>query len=369
MPPRPARIAAVLLLSLLWPGPASAQLDAALQLGAGAAGAGPTTRAAAATIAGADLSYFSRPTGPLRLELAGEVLGSVHEHTRARGAWSTSARAHLHGAARGVWAGTTLGGTSAPDIRVPVRSLAAGGWLRFGELDLHFGVARGVLGDSISQPGQPTVQRDPELASADSLIQQRIRTFTDVSAAAAWRRARWELGASASHRAVVGGSTSRRNRYHTAWRLDGVYHLSSQLALVAATGRYAEQLATVLPGGRYTTLSLRVALTRRGPARLAGDRAESSGRRFLAERLEDGRVRIALEAPAAGAVEIAGDFTDWEPVPLTRLHGNHWEVLLPLARGIHQVNVRFDGGTWQVPPATTPMGDGFGGLVGVFRVE
>ena len=334
--------------------PAHAQVGAAMEVGAGSA------------FARADLSYLTPPAGPLRLELGGGVL----QRSAAR-SWESGARLHLHGARRGAWMGIAYGGAAAPGSIVPVRALGAGGWMRVGAVDLHVSVARGVYGDSISQPGQPTVRRDPELTATDTLVQQRIRAFTDVSAAAAWQRGRLELGAGASHRVVVGGATSRRNRYHTAWRLDGAFHLTPRLAIAAATGQYAEQLATVLPGGRYTTLSLRVALTRRRPARLAIAPPIELGdwQPFSAVRRDDGLVRIRIEAPGATSVELAGDFTDWEPVRLARTYGHVWEVVLPVEKGLRQANVRIDGGSWQLPPATTPMGDDFGGTVGVFRVD
>jgi 1,4-alpha-glucan branching enzyme len=83
----------------------------------------------------------------------------------------------------------------------------------------------------------------------------------------------------------------------------------------------------------------------------------------------DGRRRLRVQAPAARLVEVSGDFTDWEPVRLTRAADGWWEARLPIAAGLHQLNVRVDGGEWLVPPGLSRRADGLGGLVGVLLVR
>jgi hypothetical protein len=46
-----------------------------------------------------------------------------------------------------------------------------------------------------------------------------------------------------------------------------------------------------------------------------------------------------------------------------------WSMPLVTSPGTHQVNVRVDGGPWQVPPGLTSMADEFGGAVGLLVVE
>lgn len=48
-----------------------------------------------------------------------------------------------------------------------------------------------------------------------------------------------------------------------------------------------------------------------------------------------GQVRLWLDAPKARQVSVAGDFTDWRPVPLTR-RGPRWETELELPPGRYQ---------------------------------
>ena len=64
-----------------------------------------------------------------------------------------------------------------------------------------------------------------------------------------------------------------------------------------------------------------------------------------------------------------GDFTDWHPQPLERAGEGRWALDTALSRGVHQLNVRFDGGEWVVPVGTVAVDDGFGGKVGIFVVR
>jgi 1,4-alpha-glucan branching enzyme len=64
-----------------------------------------------------------------------------------------------------------------------------------------------------------------------------------------------------------------------------------------------------------------------------------------------------------------GSFSDWQPVELEGGERGWWRAELPLAAGIYEINVRFDGGPWQVPDGAATAADGFGGQVGVFTVD
>jgi hypothetical protein len=67
-------------------------------------------------------------------------------------------------------------------------------------------------------------------------------------------------------------------------------------------------------------------------------------------------------------VELIGDFTGWQPVPLTRLPDGTWSVTLTVDAGLHRMNVRVDDGPWGVPVGLTAVGDDFGGTVGVLEI-
>ena len=83
----------------------------------------------------------------------------------------------------------------------------------------------------------------------------------------------------------------------------------------------------------------------------------------------DRGVRLLVRAPGASSVELAADFTDWHPVVLERvMEEGAWQLLLPVASGLHRLNVRIDGGKWIAPAGTTRSADEFGSEVGIVAV-
>jgi hypothetical protein len=79
--------------------------------------------------------------------------------------------------------------------------------------------------------------------------------------------------------------------------------------------------------------------------------------------------RITARIGGVETVEIMGDFTDWAPIPLVRRGRDLWELLVPMSGGIHQINMRIDGGDWIAPPGVPAIRDGFNGEVGVLVVK
>lgn len=65
---------------------------------------------------------------------------------------------------------------------------------------------------------------------------------------------------------------------------------------------------------------------------------------------------------------VAGDFSQWEALPMHRF-GTHWRIELNLAPGVYQFAFRHADGTWFVPPSTpNRREDGMGGWVAVLVV-
>ena len=79
-------------------------------------------------------------------------------------------------------------------------------------------------------------------------------------------------------------------------------------------------------------------------------------------------VRLVVHVADAIRVEVAGDFTDWQPLALSRAGGGIWEVVLPITSGVHRIDVRIDGAAWIVPAGATRAPDDYGGDVGIFVV-
>lgn len=73
-------------------------------------------------------------------------------------------------------------------------------------------------------------------------------------------------------------------------------------------------------------------------------------------------VHFRLDAPDAGSVHLAGDFTDWEPsYELHQSQPGVWTVVVPLEAGVHDYAFVIDGQQWTPDPLATRVDDGFGG--------
>lgn len=86
--------------------------------------------------------------------------------------------------------------------------------------------------------------------------------------------------------------------------------------------------------------------------RLAGGEADPLGsgvslHRVLDRTADSAHVRFRLDVPSAAHVELLGDFTFWEPVPMART-GNEWTVEVNVAPGTYHFGFNVDG-EWYLP--------------------
>lgn len=149
-----------------------------------------------------------------------------------------------------------------------------------------------------------------------------------------------------------------------AWgSLEAVWTPHARVALEATAGKYPPDL-TGFAQGLYAQAGLRL-------YGWGGPRPRPSAGRMLAviaESRDDGTVRVAVRlGRSAAAVAIAGDWNDWDPVPLTRDDGS-WSGSLRLQPGIYKYAIVADG-EWTLPEGVAGMDDGFGGRVGVLVVQ
>ncbi|HEU5170947.1 MAG TPA: glycogen-binding domain-containing protein [Gemmatimonadales bacterium] len=304
----------------------------------------------------------------LRAEAAGMLDWTSHRRVDGTTVLSGELRAYAHpfrGSA--VWAGHARGRAWSLGDHVPVRRSQAGASAGWGGVQVGVTLAT----TSYDTPGSetpfagvaPIIDVDTAAGTGGGPRRGERSGFTD---AMLWGR--W------SHRALdvdlsVGRRFSRSTPEVLLWSVSAARTVVPGLALVAAAGRAGSDPVTALPGSRYIVLGLRLQVGRafdrererepRGFPR-AGFRVGPSG--------PAGR-EITLHAPDAGTMELAGDFTDWQPVAFEREGESEWRIVLPIAPGLHRVVVRADGGTWVAPPGTRPVPSEFGGEVGEFAVE
>lgn len=165
---------------------------------------------------------------------------------------------------------------------------------------------------------------------------------------------------------------------------DGVYgeasgeiRFSDRWAGVISGGRYPSDPIRGSIAGRYFSAAVRFRLQ---PARAPvapfplphsganGGTDPTSTTRLALTREASGSVRLLLQTPPASSVEIAGDFTDWQPMSLAPARQGGWEIVLRIPPGVHQINVRIDGGPWRVPGGTTRLVGDYDDEVGSFVV-
>ncbi len=121
--------------------------------------------------------------------------------------------------------------------------------------------------------------------------------------------------------------------------------------------------ALFLPNRHYLALGLE--LVNRRPAAGPTEPAGSPAGALTLARQNGPRATLTIRNAAASSIEVMGDFTDWRPVPMTRTLGDVWSLSTAIPAGVHQVNLRLNGGAWSVPPGLPRADDGFGGEVGV----
>jgi hypothetical protein len=225
-----------------------------------------------------------------------------------------------------------------------------------------FGIQPGV--------GRIGVDNDP-LGDSTVTGSKQVVEYTDLGTRAGLDLGRYEVGATVVRR--WGSAALQRSALRSiAWEVSAIWWLRPSVGLVASAGHSLPELSLALPGARYRSLGVRLAL---GAPSRKGFRAGGGAPPVTAAAAGTGRLvlatpsRLAIVGPSAARAEVMGDFTDWRPRALVRIAEGRWALESPMSRGVHHLNVRFDDGEWVVPAGTVAVDDGFGGKVGLFVVR
>ena len=304
-------------------------------------------------------SLFTPSVGPAALEFAGALGGSTHEDGSRTGQLLALSRLHFTAANHGAWLGGGVGRSWDGVTWRGVRQAEIGAWAERNAFTALATVTPVVVDDTIH--------------------------YTDLQAAVRAPFGAYEIGVTTGLRAgasgpAVGGSSR-------AWGIvSALAWLSSRIAVVAAAGSYPVDFTQGYPGGRFVNLGLRVASS---DARIVnqpvastraghdGDGALQNETRAAAvssfqvvtHRPGDRLREIRILAPSARQVELTADFTNWQPIALSRVEGGWWTVARPLPAGTYQLNIRVDGGPWLAPPGLLTSRDEFDGVVAILTIE
>lgn len=296
-------------------------------------------------------SFFTHPgltSRPWRGELSFSAGGSSYADFASFWHATGEARVHFVAEGRGAWLGGAGGRTSYGRAPRPVAIASFGAWVRQARTTVAASVTRSIIGDT---------------------------AYTDLASNLHATRGSFELSGS------LGARMSSRGAGRGVYgETSATVTLGPQTALFVSGGRYPTDPVGGSVAGRYATIGVRLRTAPpRSPIRdpqprsRASANADGGGGAGSAARLEvrpatGGMVRIVVYAAAAAMVELAGDFTDWDPITLHRTAEGSWATEVRIPSGLHRVNVRGDGGEWTAPAGTTRVADEFGGEVGILSV-
>ncbi|PYO67767.1 MAG: hypothetical protein DMD69_08920 [Gemmatimonadetes bacterium] len=142
------------------------------------------------------------------------------------------------------------------------------------------------------------------------------------------------------------------------------FFVSPSIALEAGGGSYLKDPYQGLPRAAFLTLGVRLYTTPAAPA--APPKGPQWSPLVPDPRGDSLVVRFRFES--VRSVAIAGDWNQWQPMPLHSLGANLWEGALVLRRGLYHFNLLVDGNDWVVPNGVAAVPDGLGGMVGVLLV-
>jgi len=300
-------------------------------------------------------------------ELSG--VGSVYDD----GTFPTALSGHLQGRLRGaaagtaLWTGASLGSLDDGRYTYPLATVDAGASRTMR------GTRATLLAAYVHTQGEPRTEFE---GGMPLLVERRDRiAYTDATVQLDRAVRRVELtmrgGARIVHRTLAFVDRDPR----AFGSLDAAWWVTPHLAVTAAAGRDLADLARGLPDTRYLTLALRARLPHAasrgraaGPLPRATATAPDAVAQVIVERgASAGTTLVVTTGTGVSRVELAGTFTAWEPVLLTRDATGAWRFAGDLPAGPHRLMVRVDGGAWQAPANLPALEDELG-RVGVVTI-
>jgi hypothetical protein len=317
---------------------------------------------------GMDRTYGSRATGSLRLgsarPLAAEARtefltvdrGEVIERRLVR----SGARLLVGGPTRGAWVGAAFEQSLAGDRLPSTPLLGLGAWTAPGQVLLALSIEQ-----TVERARFATVVRQEPLSDTLEAI---LTTWFDnrlLRATSGVVSGRWEQGRIGVE--TVAGVTVSRFTAPRHWMQTSLeVAVQPRLALFATLGNPAPRWLALDAGlSRKASLGLKLSSAVNSAAAVEAERRAQSPD-FKLRHLGEGWYVVQVHAEASGSVEVMGDFSAWEPLSLRRVNGARWALALRLQPGVHQIQVRVDGGVWSPPAGLPTASDGFSGDVGVF---
>jgi len=337
---------------------------------------------------------FTSPTVyGVRAEMIGNASRAVDDRSLGTDQVDVQTRVHLlYHQRAGMWFG---GGVARP-WRVAVVSSAdvtdLGLWAKLGDATRALGVATftatftnfsftkvasvhdsgsaslSCAGLAIAPQSESLPMRALFTETPGSTACERQSRFGDLEGTLHWDLGAIELTAQTGRR--FGDSydvTADSRRWSAA---TATMWLSDRIAIVAGGGRQPALPLRGLPARSYAMGGLELAYwpLAKSSVPVSLPRAPLV-RSFEFHAGATGMQRITIRVGGVETVDVMGDFSDWSPLTLVRHGRDLWELSIPMSPGMHQINVRVDGGAWMAPPNMPTMHDSFSGEVGLMVVS
>ena len=244
--------------------------------------------------------------------------------------------------AGGFWAGGALGGTSRDNAASHSTAIEVGGWYRSGEFETSGSVSR-VRTDDLA------------LLEAAEIFPTNAPNFdlTDFTGEVRYEHGSLLIDATGTYR--TGSRTTVASQ--TALYFAAVWTFSPRYSIAVGSGRQLADPVRGIPDMQITTAAIRVSLI---PVRSASSAARGAAFATLSPKSSGAVLAVRIVADDTAHVELAGSFSDWKPVPLTRTTEG-WVAEIALPPGRHRVAVRINGGPWQGMRGTARVRDEYGG--------
>lgn len=144
--------------------------------------------------------------------------------------------------------------------------------------------------------------------------------------------------------------------------VSATWSVGPSFAIQGAAGTYPSNRISGTLGGNYASIGVLLHGLRRlddsAPAPLRG-----------APAVPVGATRLAIRAPGASRVELAGDWNSWTPLSATRAGDGMWYADVRLSPGEYRYAFKVDGKEWMIPEGASSVDDGFGGRSAIVNVR
>ncbi len=281
-------------------------------------------------------------------ELSGSVGINVYENYPGYGHLLSRVRFHYVGLRSGAWLAVATGQSYTGSASATPYEIELGGWTMSRDLAIGATVTRTWVADV---------------------------DYLDILGTARIRDRLFEIDGSLGFRASgEGGGEGVYGELHVQ------VPLAERLTALVAGGRYPSDPVRGVITANYVSAGLRIHALTSSSTRSTILLGNSFGTSARSEPPRTGQARLTIgsssgdyhtirvEAPGAEYVELSGDFTDWQPLPLMRTERGHWELAIRIEPGVHRVNVRLNTAAWIVPQGVRAEEDEFGGRVGILVV-